>query len=79
MRWLPLSLGFAVVAHPAGQADIVAKLTEAAALQKQMGLPDVHVLDVKQIQELSPWLGTDGILGATCTPKDGKMTSTEGE
>jgi sarcosine oxidase subunit beta len=61
-----------------GQPEIVAKLAEAAALQKQMGLTDVHVLDVEQINELTPWVGTDGILGGTYTPNDGKVTPTEG-
>ncbi len=61
-----------------GQADIVTRLAEAAALQKQMGLTDVHVLDVEQIKELTPWVGTDGLLGATYTPQDGKVTPTDG-
>src|ERR1700746_3816095 len=43
-----------------GNPDIVAKLAEAAALQKSMGLTDVHVLDVEQIKELTPWIGTGG-------------------
>jgi glycine/D-amino acid oxidase-like deaminating enzyme len=61
-----------------GNPDILGKLAEAAALQKQMGLTDVHVLDVDQIKELTPWIGTDGILGGTYTPNDGKVTPTEG-
>jgi glycine/D-amino acid oxidase-like deaminating enzyme len=61
-----------------GNPDILGKLAEAAALQKQMGLTDVHVLDVEQINELTPWVGTGGILGGTYTPNDGKVTPTEG-
>src|SRR5262245_41987300 len=61
-----------------GKPEIVAKLAEAAALQKQMGLTDVHVLDVEQVKELTPWVGTDGLLGATYTPQDGKVTPTDG-
>ncbi|TME06696.1 MAG: FAD-binding oxidoreductase [Chloroflexi bacterium] len=61
-----------------GNADIVAKLAEAAKLQRSMGLTDVDVLDLEQIKELTPWIGTDGLLGATYTPHDGKVTPTEG-
>jgi sarcosine oxidase subunit beta len=61
-----------------GQPDIMAKLADAAELQRSMGLDDVHVLDAKQIREVVPWVGTEGVLGATYTPKDGKVTPTEG-
>ena len=61
-----------------GDAERAGKLAEAAALQKQMGLTDVHVLDVEQMQELVPWIGTGGVLGGTYTPGDGKVTPTEG-
>src|SRR5438046_588836 len=61
-----------------GNADIVAKLAEAAKLQRSMGLTDVDVLDVEQIKELTPWVGTDGLLGAACTAHDGKVTPTDG-
>lgn len=61
-----------------GQPDIVAKLAEAAALQQSMGLTEVRVLDPEQIKDLTPWVGTDGILGGTYTPNDGKVTPTEG-
>src|SRR5207245_10227681 len=56
-----------------GQPDIMAKLAEAAALQRSMGLTDVHVLDPEQIRETVPWVGTDGVLGGTYTPGDGKV------
>jgi sarcosine oxidase subunit beta len=61
-----------------GNPDILGKLAEAAELQKQMGMTDVHVLDVDQVKELTPWVGTGGILGGTYTPNDGKVTPTEG-
>src|SRR2546430_10036997 len=61
-----------------GNADIVAKLAEAAKLQRSIGLTDVDRLDLEQIKELTPWVGTDGLLGATYTPHDGKVTPTEG-
>jgi sarcosine oxidase, subunit beta len=61
-----------------GKPDIVAKLAEAAELQKKMGLTEIQVLDVEQIKELTPWVGTDGLLGGTYTPRDGKVTPTEG-
>ena len=61
-----------------GQADIMAKLAEAAALQRRMGLTEVHLLDPEQIREVVPWVGTEGVLGATYTPFDGKVTPTEG-
>lgn len=61
-----------------GDAERVGKLAEAAALQKQMGLTDVHVLDVEHMKELVPWIGTEGVLGGTYTPGDGKVTPTDG-
>jgi len=61
-----------------GRPDILSKLAEAAALQRSMGLTDVHVLDPEQIRETVPWVGTDGVLGGTYTPRDGKVTPTEG-
>jgi sarcosine oxidase, subunit beta len=61
-----------------GQPDIMAKLAEAAALQRTMGMVDVHVLDPKQIREVVPWIATPGLLGATYTPNDGKVTPTDG-
>ncbi len=61
-----------------GQPDIMAKLAEAAALQWSMGLTDIHVLDPEQIREVVPWIATPGLLGATYTPNDGKVTPTDG-
>src|SRR5438309_1343676 len=61
-----------------GRPDILSRLAEAAALQRSMGLSDVHVLDPEQIRETVPWVGTDGVLGGTYTPRDGKVTPTEG-
>jgi sarcosine oxidase, subunit beta len=61
-----------------GQPDIMAKLAEAAALQRSMGLTDVHVLDPEQIRDVVPWVGTSGVLGGTYTPNDGKVTPTDG-
>ena len=61
-----------------GQPDIMAKLAEAAELQRSMGLTDVHVLDPEQIREVVPWIATSGLLGATHTPNDGRVTPTDG-
>jgi len=61
-----------------GQPDIMAKLAEAAALQRSMGLTEIHVLDPDQIREVVPWIATTGMLGGTYTPNDGKVTPTDG-
>lgn len=61
-----------------GRPDIMAKLAEAAALQRSMGLTDVHVVDPEQIVDIVPWIDTKGLLGGTYTPNDGKVTPTEG-
>jgi len=61
-----------------GQPDIMAKLAEAAALQRSMGLTDIQVLDPEQIREVVSWIATPGLLGATYTPNDGKVTPTDG-
>ncbi len=51
-----------------GRPDIMAKLAEAAALQRSMGLTEIHVLDPEQIREAVPWIATTGLLGGTYTP-----------
>src|SRR5260370_12234226 len=61
-----------------GMPDSMAKLAEAAALQGRMGMTDIHVLDHEQIREVVPWVATPGLLGATYTPNDGKVTPTDG-
>ena len=61
-----------------GKPDIMSRLAEAAELQKSLGLTDVHVLDAEQVGDLTPWVGTAGMLGGTYTPNDGKVTPTEG-
>lgn len=61
-----------------GRPDIMAKLAEAAALQRSVGLTDVHVVDPEQILDVVPWINTKGLLGGTYTPNDGKVTPTEG-
>jgi len=61
-----------------GRPDIMAKLAEAAALQRSMGLTEIHVLDPEQIREAVPWIATTGLLGGTYTPNDGKVTPTDG-
>jgi sarcosine oxidase subunit beta len=61
-----------------GKPELMSKLAEAAELQRGLGLTDVHVLDAEQVGDLTPWIGTAGILGGTYTPNDGKVTPTEG-
>jgi len=61
-----------------GRPDIMAKLAEAAALQRSMGLTEIRVLDPEQIREVVPWIATTGLLGGTYTPNDGKVTPTDG-
>jgi sarcosine oxidase, subunit beta len=61
-----------------GQPDIMAKLADAAALQRSMGMTEVHIVEPEQIRELVPWIDTFGILGGTFTPNDGRVTPTEG-
>ena len=61
-----------------GRPDIMAKLAEAGALQRSMGLTEIHVLDPEQIREAVPWIATTGLLGGTYTPNDGKVTPTDG-
>src|SRR5690242_13599665 len=61
-----------------GNPEIMGKLADAAALQRSMGLTDVHVLDAEHVADVTPWVGTEGLLGGTHTPSDGKVTPTEG-
>jgi sarcosine oxidase subunit beta len=61
-----------------GQPEIMAKLGDAAALQRSMGLTDVHVVDPAQIREVVPWIATDGLVGGTYTPTSREGPPTEG-
>src|SRR5947208_9231206 len=61
-----------------GNADIVAKLAEAAKLQRSMGLTDEDVPAGERIKRSTPGGANDGLLGATYTPHDGKVTPTDG-
>src|SRR5579884_1155815 len=61
-----------------GQPAIMAGLEAAAELQRSLGLTDVHVLGPEQIQEVVPWIGLTGLLGGTYTPRDGRVTPTDG-
>lgn len=54
------------------------KLRAAAELQRSMGLTDVRVLAPDEIPEVVPWVSPSGLVGATHTPHDGKMTPTDG-
>ena len=54
------------------------QLRAAAELQRGLGLTDVHVLGPEEIPEVVPWVSPEGLAGATYTPRDGKMTPTDG-
>jgi sarcosine oxidase subunit beta len=61
-----------------GKPEIVEKLSQAAELQRSLGLPDVHMLDPEQIEETIPWVSGEGLLGGCWTPKDGHVTPPDG-
>jgi sarcosine oxidase subunit beta len=61
-----------------GVPELMDKLRAAAELQRSLGLTDVHVLAPEEIPEVVPWVSPGGLLGATYTPQDGKMTPTDG-
>lgn len=61
-----------------GQPEIMSRLSDAARLQAEMGLDDVHLLDPERLAEAAPWLGPDGLLGGCWTPGDGRVTPPEG-
>jgi sarcosine oxidase, subunit beta len=61
-----------------GQPEIMARLREAARLQAEMGMDEVHLLEADRVGEAAPWLGTEGLLGGCWTPGDGRVTPPEG-
>jgi sarcosine oxidase subunit beta len=61
-----------------GQPEIMRRLADAARLQDEMGLTDVHVLDAEQLVEAAPWLNPSGLLGGCWTPRDGRVTPPDG-
>ena len=61
-----------------GQESVAAEFSEAAELQRQAGLPDVHLLSPPEIVEVAPWLETKGLIAGCWTPGDGHMTPTDG-
>jgi len=61
-----------------GKPEIVEKLGQAAELQQSLGLPDVYMLDSRQIEETIPWLSGEGLVGGCWTPKDGHVTPPDG-
>jgi sarcosine oxidase subunit beta len=61
-----------------GQPEIMERLRDAARLQAEMGMTDVHVLDADGLAETVPWMGTEGLLGGCWTPGDGRVTPPEG-
>ncbi len=61
-----------------GVPDLMRNLRAAADLQRSLGLTDVHVLTPEEIPDVVPWVSPAGLLGATYTPHDGKMTPTDG-
>jgi sarcosine oxidase subunit beta len=61
-----------------GVPEIMGKLEAAAALQRSLGMTNVHVLTPPEIREVVPWIDPTGLLGATYTPDDGRVTPTDG-
>jgi len=61
-----------------GRPEIMARLAEAADLQRRMGLPDVHVLEAAQVPRVAPWIDPRGLVGGCHTPKDGRVTPPDG-
>src|SRR5439155_16335308 len=61
-----------------GKPEIVERLTQAAELQRSLGLTDVHMLDAEQIEETVPWVSGEGLLGGCWTTKDGHVTPPDG-
>jgi sarcosine oxidase, subunit beta len=61
-----------------GRQEIVDRLHQAADLQRQLGLTDVHMLDADRIEETIPWVSGEGLLGGCWTPGDGHVTPTDG-
>lgn len=61
-----------------GDPEVYSRLSAAADVQRACGATAVEMLDPGQINELVPWVGTDGLIGACWTPLDGRVNPTDG-
>jgi len=67
--------GYLMVTANEATAEI---LGQQAALQRSLGLTDVHILDPADITEIVPFLETDGLIAGSWTPRDGHVMPMDG-
>ncbi|RNL61907.1 FAD-binding oxidoreductase [Nocardioides marmoriginsengisoli] len=53
-------------------------LTRAAEVQRAAGAPDVHLVPAAELTTVVPWLGTEGLIGGSWSPGDGRVNPTDG-
>lgn len=61
-----------------GRDDLFAGLQAAADLQRSLGAGPVEVLTPAQLHGVAPWIVGDDLVGATWTPRDGRVNPTDG-
>jgi len=61
-----------------GREDIYAKLGEAAQVQRDGGAPNVEMVAAGDLQDIVPWLSSEGLVGGCWTPDDGRVNPTDG-
>lgn len=61
-----------------GDVDTAQTLHDSAEVQRSVGMDEVHLLGPDQLNELVPWLVTDGLLVGSWTPGDGHVLPMDG-
>lgn len=62
----------------AADEKMAGELASGAELQRRMGMPEVKLLDPRELERHFPWLGGDGLLVACWTPDDGRVDTLRG-
>lgn len=61
-----------------GREDLYDKLGQAAKTQASHGAPHVEMVPAAELNDIVPWLGTEGLIGGCWTPEDGRVNPTDG-
>lgn len=61
-----------------GKPDTYQALELAAKVQISAGAPDVEMISADRIKDVAPWLSSDGLIGGSYTPLDGRFNPTDG-
>jgi sarcosine oxidase subunit beta len=61
-----------------GNDDVATTLAQQAALQRDNGMPEVHILTRREITDVVPFIDPEGLVCGSYTPRDGHVTAQDG-